>query len=53
MRFVPTKSVDQLDLQAMHRVHSRLVGQRTAIVTRSGLFCSSAASRRWVPLELA
>jgi transposase len=31
MRFVPTKSVDQLDLQALHRVRSRLVGQRTAI----------------------
>ncbi len=25
MRFVPTKSVEQLDLQAMHRVRSRLI----------------------------
>ena len=34
MRFVPTKSVDQLDLQALHRVRSRLVSQRTAIVNQ-------------------
>ena len=32
MRFVATKSAEQLDLQALHRVRSRLVGQRTAIV---------------------
>jgi transposase len=25
MRFVPTKTVDQLDLQALHRVRARLV----------------------------
>lgn len=30
MRFVPTKSVEQRDLQALHRVRSRLVSQRTA-----------------------
>jgi transposase len=35
MRFVPTKSVDQLDLQALHRVRSRLVSQRTAIVNQT------------------
>jgi transposase len=34
MRFVPTKSVDQLDLQAPHRVRSRLVSQHTAIVNQ-------------------
>jgi transposase len=34
MRFVPLKSVDQLDLQAMHRVRSRLVGQRTAVINQ-------------------
>ena len=38
MRFVPTKSVDQLDLQALHRVRSRLVGQRTAIVNQIRAF---------------
>jgi transposase len=32
MRFVPTKSVEQLDLQALHRVRSRLVSQRTAVI---------------------
>jgi transposase len=29
MPFVPTKSVDQLDLQALHRVRARLVRHRT------------------------
>ena len=45
MRFVPTKSVDQLDLRAPHRVRSRLVSQRTAInqSIRSERSCSSAA----------
>jgi transposase len=38
MRFVPTKSVDQLDLQALHRVRSRLVGQRTAIANQIRAF---------------
>src|SRR5260370_16163633 len=32
MRFVPLKSGEQLDLQALHRVRSRLVGQRTAVM---------------------
>src|SRR4249920_70553 len=31
MRFVATKTTDQLDLQALHRVRERLVGQRTGI----------------------
>jgi transposase len=30
MRFVATKSADQLDLQALHRAGERLVGQRTS-----------------------
>jgi transposase len=38
MRFVPTKSVDQLDLQALHRVRWRLVSQRTAIVNQIRAF---------------
>jgi transposase len=38
MRFVPIKSVDQLDLQALHRVRSRLVSQRTAIVNQIRAF---------------
>jgi len=42
MRFVPTKSVDQLDLQALHRVRSRHSALPSS--TRSGPSCSSAAS---------
>jgi transposase len=34
MRFVPTKSIEQLDLQALHRVRSRLVRQRTAVINQ-------------------
>ena len=34
MRFVPFKSDEQLDLQALHRVRSRLVGQRTAVINQ-------------------
>jgi transposase len=32
MRFVPIKDVDQQDLQALHRVRERLIGERTALV---------------------
>jgi transposase len=38
MKFVATKSVEQLDLQALHRVRERLVGQRTAIVNQIRAF---------------
>jgi len=31
MRFVPIKTDDQLDLQAMHRVRDRLVARRTSV----------------------
>jgi transposase len=41
MRFVPTKSVDQLDLQALHRVRSRLVSE----VLPSAKACASYAMR--------
>jgi transposase len=34
MRFVPIKSAEQLDLQALHRIRSRLVGHRTAIINQ-------------------
>jgi transposase len=34
MRFVATKSMNQLDLQALHRVRSRLVRQRTAAINQ-------------------
>ena len=32
MRFVATKTAEQLDLQALHRVRARLVSERTAVV---------------------
>src|ERR1700730_16449650 len=38
MRFVATKTVDQLDLQALHRVRDRLVGQRTGIINQIRAF---------------
>src|SRR5258708_5128184 len=34
MKFVATKTADQLDLQALHRVRERLVSQRTGIVNQ-------------------
>src|SRR4051794_8150797 len=33
-RCVPVKTDDQLDLQALHRLRSRLVGQRTAVINQ-------------------
>jgi transposase len=38
MRFVPTKTVEQLDLQALHRIRARLVSQRTAAVNQIRAF---------------
>jgi transposase len=32
MHFVPAKEVDQQDIQALHRVRERLIGERTALV---------------------
>jgi hypothetical protein len=34
MKFVATKSAEQLDLQALHRVRERLVSQRTGIINQ-------------------
>ncbi len=34
MRFVHTKNVEQLDIQAVHRIRSRLVGNRTALANQ-------------------
>ena len=42
-RCVPVKTDDQLDLQALHRVRSRLVGQRTAVINQIRGFLWSAA----------
>jgi transposase len=38
MKFVAIKSVEQLDLQALHRVRERLVSQRTGIINQLRAF---------------
>jgi transposase len=38
MKFVATKTADQLDLQALHRVRERLVSQRTDIINQIRAF---------------
>ena len=35
MRFVPVKSVDQQDLQSLHRARERLICQRTALINHT------------------
>jgi transposase len=57
MKFVATKTVDQLDLQALHRVRERFVGQRTGIINqiRAFLLARGIAVRqgpRFLRLEL-
>jgi transposase len=38
MRFVPIKTEDQLDLQALHRVRDRLVAERTGVINQIRAF---------------
>jgi transposase len=38
MRFVPIKTVDQLDLQALHRVRDRLISRRTGVINQLRAF---------------
>src|SRR4029450_13632754 len=38
MKYVATKTADQLDLQALHRVRDRLVSQRTGIINQVRAF---------------
>jgi transposase len=38
VKFVATKTAEQLDLQALHRVRARLVSQRTGIVNQIRAF---------------
>src|SRR5262245_17855339 len=38
MKFVAAKTAEQLDLQALHRVRERLVGQRTGIINQIRAF---------------
>lgn len=54
MKFVATKSGDQLDLQAMHRVRERLVSQRTGIINQIRAFLlKRGIAVRWGPALLA
>src|ERR1700751_4177439 len=52
MKFVATKTADQLDLQALHRVRERLVSQRTGIINqiRAFLLERGIAVRQGLPL---
>ena len=43
MRFVATKTVDQLDLQALHRVRERLISKRTGVTNQNS--CLPAGAR--------
>jgi transposase len=52
MKFVATKTIDQLDLQALHRVRERLVGQRTGIINQIRAFRLARALRRLTSLAL-
>jgi transposase len=38
MKFVATKTADQLDLQVLHRVRERLISQRTGIINQIRAF---------------
>jgi len=38
MRFVPIKTEDQFDLQAVHRVRDRLVARRTSVINQIRAF---------------
>ena len=45
MKFVATKTAEQLDLQALHRVRQRLVSQRTGIINQIRAFLLERGSR--------
>jgi transposase len=46
MKFVATKTAEQLDLQALHRVRERLVSQRTGIINQIRLGATSGIGFR-------
>ena len=54
MKFVATKTAEQLDLQALHRVRERLVSQRTGIINqiRAFLLERGVAVRQGLRLSL-
>jgi len=45
MKFVATKTAEQLDLQALHRVRERLVSQRTGLINQTRAFWRCRAAR--------
>ena len=49
MKFVVTKTADQLNLQALHRVRERLVSQRIDIINQIRAFLLERGRRRRVP----
>ena len=53
MKFVVTKTADQLDLQALHRVRERLVRQRTGIINQIRAFLLEAAWLGLVPRQIS
>jgi hypothetical protein len=46
MKFVATKTDEQLDLQALQRVRERLVGQRTGIINQIRALIPNAQMQR-------
>jgi transposase len=57
MKFVATKTAEQLDLQALHRVRERLVSQRTGIINQIRAFLLDRGiavrqGRRFLRMEL-
>jgi transposase len=51
MKFVATKTADQLDLQALHRVRERLVGQRTGVINQIRAFLLERGIAVWQGLR--
>ena len=52
MKFVATKTADQLDLQALHRVRDRLLGQRIGVINQIRAFLLArgiAVARACIP----
>ena len=56
MKFVVTKTADQLDLQALHRVRERLVRQRTGIINQKAFLLERGIAvrqgQRFLRMEL-
>lgn len=62
MRFVPKKTIEQQDIQSLHRAHRRLVNHRTALVSQMrgilldrgiGFGQSITRARRMIPVIVA